>query len=164
MDELIINLDQYQKISKSGRFFNTIIGSALIIVSGIIIAVKIYAGENYWNQFIYNLMFIFGLNMILYTFGFFFRIKRRYIILNSNKIEYKLSFFYPSRTITWKDVRKVEIKTLRVYFHTVKGNIWKMKLGEIFYNDIKTLKNKLSEVCDQNHVAWTDTTVEADPA
>jgi hypothetical protein len=164
MDELIINLDQYQKISKSGRFFNTIIGSALIIVSGIIIAVKTFAGERYWNQFIYNLMFILGLNMILYTFGFFFRIKRRYIILNSNKIEYKLSFFYPSRTITWNEVRKVEIKTLRVYFHTVKGNIWKMKLGEIFYNDIKTLKNKLSEVCDQNHVAWTDTTVEADRA
>jgi hypothetical protein len=109
-------------------------------------------------------MFIFGMNMILYTFGVFFRIKRRYIVLNNKKIEYKLSFFYPSRTIYWNDVSRVEIKTLRVYIHTAKGNTLRMKLGEIFYNDIKTLKKKLSEVCGQNQISWTDTTVGGEPA
>jgi hypothetical protein len=164
MDELVINLDHYQKITKSGRIFNTIIGSVMVIVSLITIVVKILAGESYWDLFIFILMFIIGLNTILYTYGFFFRIKRRYIILNDNKIEYKLSFFYPSRTINWKEVRKVEIKTLRVYFHSFRGKLWRMKLGEIFYNDIKTFKKKLAKVCDQNHIEWTDTTVEPDHA
>jgi Na+/melibiose symporter-like transporter len=164
MDELVINLDKYQKMTKSGRFFNAILGSALIIVSAVVIIVKTFAGESYWNQFIFNLMFILGLHIIFYTFGVYFRLKRRYIVLNNNKIEYKLSYFYPSRTIKWKDVRKVEIKTLRVYFHGAKGKIWRMKLGEILYNDIKTLKIKLAKVCDQNRIDWTDTTVEPDHA
>jgi energy-coupling factor transporter transmembrane protein EcfT len=160
MDEIVINLDQYQKITKSGRFFNTIIGSAMTIVAGVVIIVKTIAGDSYWNQFIFNLMFIFGLHMLFYTFGVYFRIKRRYIVLNNNKIEYKLSYFYPPRTINWKDVRKVEIKTLRVYFHSIKGKVWRMKLGEILYNDIKALKRNLAKICDQNQITWTDSTVE----
>ena len=161
MDELVINLDQFQKLSKASIIFNTLLGSAVIIISGFTVFNRIIEGESIRDYFIHVIIVLAGVNMILYTYGILFRIKRRYVVVNDRAIDYKLSYFYPARTIRWEDIDKVEIKTLRIYFHSGKGPVSRMKLGEIFYNDIKDLKQHLSEYCRIKGIQCTDTTVES---
>jgi hypothetical protein len=163
MDELVINLDPHQKFPKRGWIFNSITGAAFIVTAVSAIVVKIIVGQGFWDYFFFILLFVFGVTMLLYTFGVFYRITRRYVILNQNGIEYKMSYYYPSRIVRWDDLRKVEIKTLRIIFYSVKGSVWRMKLGEISYNEIKTFKKALAEFCTEKGIGWTDSTVGADP-
>jgi hypothetical protein len=162
MDELVINLDQFQEISKKGRIFNTLLGSVLIMVSVLAIFSRISAGQGLRGSLFFIVVFILGVNVILYTYGIFFRIRRRYIVITSGGVEYKLSYFYPSRTIYWDDLKRVDIKTLRIFFHEKKGSVVRMKLGEVYYNDIKRLKLKIASCCTAKGIVWTDTTVESD--
>jgi hypothetical protein len=165
MEELVVNLDQYQKISKSGKIFNTLLGTGMILLSARVIVNRIAEGQGFWEYFFFILVFIFGINMILFTYGVFFRIKRRYMVLSRNNgVEYKLSYFYPSRTIHWEDIEKVDIKTLKIHFHEGRGSVTRLKLGEISFNDIKKIKQTLADYCTEKEIPWTDTTVESDVA
>ncbi len=162
MDKLVINLDVYQNISKGGKIFNIIFGFAAVLLSSWVIYRRIAAGQEFWDYFIFLILLILGLYMILFTFGVFYRISRRYVILDNNGVEYKLSQFYPSKKYEWEELRKVEIKTLRINFHKVSGSSSIMKLGELFYTDIKKLKQALASCCTEKGIEWSDTTVESD--
>lgn len=162
MEELVINLDEYQKISKSGKIFNIILGVSLAGFCIYTIWKSIAAGEGFWEYFIFILFLFLGLGVLLFTFGIFYRISRRYVILDDKGLEYKLSRYYPSKSISWDDMKKVEIKTLRIFFHTGKHSFSRMKLGEIFYHDIKKLKQSLGEYCTAKGIEWSDTTVESE--
>ncbi len=164
MDDLVINLDEYQKISKSGRILNILLGISLMGFCLFFIWNKIAKGEGFWDYFIFVVFLFLGLSVLLFTFGIFYKISRRYVILNSKGVDYKLSLFYPSRSIAWDDMKKVEIRTLRILFHTGKHSYTRIKLGEIYYNDIKKLKQNLAEFCIKKGITWTDTTVESELA
>ncbi len=162
MDDLVIQLDEYNKISRSGRVLNLLLAVFLIILSVIIIAQRISDGRSFGEYLFWVLVFLAGINILLYTYGFFYRIGRRFVIIDSTGIEYKLSRFYPSKIIKWDELKKVEIKTLSVICHSKSGFNSKLKLGEIFYSDIKKLKEKLASVCTEKKIDWSDTTVESD--
>ncbi len=164
MDDLVINLDEYNKLSRSGRIFNVILAAAIIIFSSVTIIRRILDGRLF-SEYLFQIILLFaGFNIILYTYGFFYRLSRRYVILNNQCIEYKLSWSHPSRIISWSELKKVEIKTLRIIFHTMEGVTAKMKLGEIFYSDIKKLKQSIGNQCSENGIEWSDTTVESELA
>lgn len=160
MEKLTINLDEYQKISRSGKIFNIILGSALILFPGAVIYKRISEGHDFGNYLFFLLLFILGLYILLFTFGIFYRISRRYVVVDDHGIEYKLSYFYPARSIPWENLKKVEIRTLRIFFHT-EGGAFKMKLGEIFYSDIQILKQTLASVCGKKRIECSDTTAES---
>ena len=161
MEYLNIELDEYRKIPKGGRIFNIIFGFGTIFLSTLAIYRRITGGHGFWEYFVFVLFIVLGVNVILYTFGIFYRISRRYVIVDEQGIEYKLSYFYPSRNISWASIKKVDIKTLRIFFVTKGGSSYRMKLGEIFYNDIKKLKKTLASICNQKGIEWSDTTVES---
>ena len=163
MEKLTINLDEYQKISRSGKIFNIILGSVLIFFPGVVIYKRISEGHDFGDYLFFLLLFILGLYILLFTFGIFYRITRRYVEVDDHGIEYKLSYFYPARSIPWEIMKKVEIRTLRIFFHT-EGGSFKMKLGEIFYSDIQILKQTLASVCSKKGIECSDTTVESDLA
>ncbi|MFO7924563.1 MAG: hypothetical protein R6U58_12820 [Bacteroidales bacterium] len=164
MDKLIINLDEYQKISKGGRIFNVILGSGLILLSALVIYKRTAAGQSFGDYLFFVILALIGLNILLYTFGIYYRISRRYVVLDNKGVEYKLSYFYPSNSFKWEDLKKVEIKTLRIYFYKAGGSSSKMKLGEIYYSDIKRLKKTLAGMCTEKGIEWSDTTVESELA
>ncbi len=159
MEELKINLDEYQKLSKNGRTFNIIIGYALVFISATIIILRIIEGQSFGNYFFFVVLLFLGLYILLYTFGIFYRIRHRYVIINEEGMEYKLSYFYPPRVISWHELKRVDIKTLRIFFHLTSGSSCKMKLGEIFYNDIRNIKQVLAKNCTKKGIEWTDTSI-----
>ncbi len=163
MDDLVISLDEYNKLSRSGRVFNVLLATFLIILSTITVAKRISDGRNFGDYLFWILVLLAGINIILYTYGFFYRLSRRFVIIDRNGVEYKLSRYYPSRIYKWEELKKVEIKTLIVIFHSTGGSSSRMKLGEIFYSDIKKLKQKLAAECTEKGIEWSDTTVEGVP-
>ncbi len=162
METLNIELDEYQKMSRSGRIFNIIFGFGALIFSTVIIYRNVSAGNMFWDYFIFILFALLGIYVLLYTFGIFYRISRRYVVVNDKGIEYKLSYIYPSTSFSWKDLEKVDIRTLRIFFHAGPGSPDRMKLGDLFYSDIKKLKRVLSEYCTEKEINWSDSTVESE--
>lgn len=158
MEPLVINLDEFQKISKGWRIFYILLGSLTVILSSIAVISQIKRGQSFGEYLIFIITFIFGLNVLLQTLGIYHRISRRYVILDEEGIKYKLSYFYPSRNISWDNIKKVDIRILRIIFISEKGTSGKMRLGEIYYNDIRKLKQTLALICTKKGIEWTDTT------
>lgn len=164
MKSLNIELDEYRKLSTWGRIFNLVFGTGTVVLAGVVIYNKIVGGEGFWEYFIYILMLSLGLYVLLLTSGILYRLSRRYVIVNGKVIDYKLSYFYPSRTIRWEELVRVDIRTLRIIFFTGARSSSTMKLGELFYNDIRRLKETLAHICTDKGIEWSDTTVESDLA
>ncbi len=164
MKSLIIELDEYRKISTWSRVFNLIFGTATTVFACVVIYTKIAGGESFWEYFIYILMLLLGLYVLLLTCGILYRLSRRYVIVNESVIDYKLSYFYPSRTIRWEELVRVDIRTLRILYFKGDGSSSAMKLGELFYNDIRRLKETLAYICTEKGIEWSDTTVESELA
>ncbi|MFP4366440.1 MAG: hypothetical protein ACLFQA_05035 [Bacteroidales bacterium] len=159
MKTLVINLDEFQKISKGWRIFNLLLGSLTVIISSITVISQILRGQSLGEYLVFIFTFIFGLNVLFHTFGIYQRISRRYVIIDEKEgVKYKLSYFYPPRKISWDNIRKVDIRILRIIFITEKGTSFKMKLGEIYYKDIRELKRILALICSKKGIEWTDTT------
>lgn len=161
MNQLQINLDEFQKMTKKLKIFYTLVGLILIGLSVYNVYLKASLGEAWWTMIFPAIFALIGVNVILYSHGLYFRISRRYVLVNENFIEYKLYFFNPTRHLNWKDIKKVDIRTLRVLFTMKNGALHKMRLGEIFYNDIRALKKFLSELAEQKNIEWKDSTEES---
>lgn len=159
MKPVVINLDEYQKISKGWRIFNIIFGSLTLVLSLIAVVSQIARGHRFSEYFVFVFTFILGLNVLLQTFGIYHRISRRYVIIDNQGVEYKLSYFYPSRYIAWDHIKKVDIRTLRILFTSKKETTYRMKLGEVYYHDIRNLKQTLASACTKKGIEWSDTTV-----
>ena len=156
-----MELDEYRRISGSGRIFNIIVGLGAIILSALVIYRRIIMGQQFWEYFVFVLFLVIGVNILLYTFGIFYHISRRYVIIDDQGVEYKLYYFYPSRKISWDSVKRVDIRTLRIFFVTSGGSSYRMKLGEMFYHDIRNLKRTLAVICTEKGIEWSDSTVES---
>jgi hypothetical protein len=161
MEYLNIELDEYRRISRSGRIFNIVLGFGTILLSALVIYKRIAGGQPFGEYFVFVLLIILGINILLYTFGIFYHISRRYVIIDDQSVEYKLYYFSPSRKISWSSVKRVDIRTLRIFFVTSGGSSYRMKLGEMFYHDIRILKRTLAAICTEKSIEWSDTTVES---
>ncbi len=164
MEYLNIELDEYRRISGSGRIFNIILGFGTILLSALVIYRRVIGGQTFWEYFVFVLFIVLGVNILLYTFGVFYRISRRYVIVDDQGIEYKLYYFYPSGQISWASIKKVDITTLRIFIVTTGGSSYRMKLGEMFYRDIRNLKRTLAAICTEKGIDWSDSTVESELA
>ena len=160
MEYLKIELDEYRRITGSGRIFNLILGFVTIILSAFVIYRRIVSGQQFWEYFVFVLFLFLGVNIILYTFGIFYHISCRYVIIDDRGVEYKLYYFYPSRRISWDSLKRVDIRTLRIFFITIGGSTYRMKLGEMFYRDVRNLKRILAAICTERSIEWSDSTVE----
>ncbi len=158
MEKFTIDLDEYHKLSSRVKIFNFLLGSFLTVFSGITIFRMVGRGSQFGEYLFFLILLIVGINVIVYTFGVYYRVSRRYVEINDNCFEYKLSYFATPRIIAWKDMTKVEIRTLRVFFHTKGGAICKMKLGDIFYRDIRRIKDTLTSVCIEKEIRCIDKT------
>jgi len=158
MENLNIELDENRKISISGKVFNSITGTFIIIYSLSAIYNRIENGYEISKYYIFVLLIIFGVSILLYTFGFYYHLSRRYVSVDKKGVEYKLSYFYPSRIILWVNIKRIDIRILTIFFITKRGSSYRMKLGEIFYADIKKLKHHLASICIEKGIEWSDTT------
>ncbi len=164
MEYLNIELDEYRRISRSGRIFNITLGLGIIILSSLVIYRRIIGGQPFWEYSVFVLFLVLGINILLYTFGIFYHIGRRYVIVDDQGVKYKLNYFYPPVKISWDSVKKVDIRTLRIFFITSSGSHCRMKLGEMFYHDIRNLKMTLAAICTEKDIEWSDSTVESELA
>lgn len=161
MEQLRIDLDEFQNMTTRLKIFYTLVGLIIIGLSVINMYNKI-TDERAWYSLIFPAVFaILGINVILYCHGILFRISRRYVLVNDKFVEYKLYFFNASRHMNWKDIKKVDIRTLRVFFIMKNGSQHKMRLGEILYHDLRTLKKYLAELAEGKGIEWKDSTDES---
>jgi hypothetical protein len=161
MEPLRIDLDEFQNMTIRLKIFYTLVGLAIIGLSIYNIYNKVM-DQRVWYSLIFPVIFaIIGLNIILYCHGILFRLSRRYVLVNETFVDYKLYFFNPSRHLNWKDIKKVDIRTLRVFFVMKNGAQHKMRLGEILYQDLRSLKKYLAELAEDKGIEWKDTTDES---
>jgi hypothetical protein len=160
MYHLRIDLDEFQNMTTPLKIFYTLVGLIIMGLSIYNIYYKI-VDERFWYSMIFPFIFtILGLNIILYCHGILFRISRRYVLVNEKFVEFKLYFFNPVRHMNWKDIQQVDIRTLRIFFTMKNGSQHKMRLGEILYQDLRTLKKYLADLAEGKGIPWQDTTDE----
>lgn len=160
MEQLRIDLDEFHNMTIPLKIFYTIVGLTIMGLSVFNIYNKVM-DQRTWYSLIFPVIFtIIGLNIILYCHGILFRISRRYVLVNDKFVDYKLYFSNPSRHLNWKDIKKVDIRTLRVFFVMQNGTQHKMRLGEILYHDLRQLKKYLADLAEAKGIEWKDSTDE----
>ncbi|MCL1943288.1 MAG: hypothetical protein FWF54_07070 [Candidatus Azobacteroides sp.] len=104
------------------------------------------AGIFFWC--ISGLYFISG---ILFLVEIILR-RSKYIIIDDEGIEEKLSAHSGVRRIYWKDVKKVEINILQVFLHSKSGKDNIIHFSNLPYRDVKTIKLKIFSFCLQERI------------
>ncbi len=99
--------------------------------------------------------------VILYIiFGIIFLIGQilkfqKYIIIDDEGIEEKLSVFAKAERIDWNDITKIDIKILHLLIHIKGKNPDIIHFSGLPYNDVKRIKIRIFSMCLKEKIPCT---------
>jgi hypothetical protein len=158
MEELLIELTEFQRMRKKEKVLYLLLGILIAVIGFSLIVSRILGGSAAKEFLLPGFMILSGINVILYSSEVFFRFFRRYILVDAKGIQYTLAFYNPARRIFWKDMKKVEIRLLRIMITQTSGKTNQIKLGEIPYHDVRNLKTRILSISRRKRIPCKDLT------
>lgn len=158
MKKYLIELTDFQKMGKKEKVLYLLLGILSVVLGVILIVTRLHEGSGSGGVLFPSIMVLSGINVILYCTEVFFRFFRRYILVDQLGVHYSLAFYSPSRRLLWKDIKRIEIRLLRILITQKSGKTHKINLGEVPYHDVRNLKELIMAVARGKRISCRDLT------
>ncbi|MCD7971455.1 MAG: hypothetical protein LUG18_02140 [Candidatus Azobacteroides sp.] len=105
------------------------------------------------HSIIIFLVLIYLLFSFIFLIGLVLNKYKKYIRLDTNGIEEKLSFWSKAQRRTWNQMKKITLELTEVKIEQSSGRITSFKLSNLPYDDLKEIKYKIFSSCLDNNIS-----------
>ena len=99
------------------------------------------------SNLLISIIFIYTFFCLIFIIGQLFLGYKKYILLNTNRIEEKLSYWSFPQGINWNEIKKVTLELTSVRIELNSGRTKQINLSTSSYTGIKTIKHYFFAFC-----------------